>query len=65
MPTMSPRFLRPEAYAEACGVSIHTLRYWIRSRVIPIYRVGRAILIDPVEADRALKQIKQEAVSVK
>jgi hypothetical protein len=59
------RFLRPEAYAEACGVSIHTMRYWIRSRVFPIYRVGRAILIDPVEADKALKQVKQEAAPVK
>jgi hypothetical protein len=60
---MEPCFLRPEAYAESRGFSIHTLRYWIRIRVIPSLKIGRLIAIDPAKADAALARFERKAVT--
>lgn len=57
------RFLRPEAYAESRGFSIHTVRYWIRTRVIPSLKIGRMIAIDPVKADQALVKFERKAIA--
>lgn len=52
------RFMRPAAYAQACGVSEQTVLLWIRDHVIPAMKVKRLLLIDPIEADKALQQFR-------
>jgi len=56
------RFMRPEAYAESRGFSLHTVRYWIRVRVIPSLKIGRMVALDPVKADQALARFEGKAV---
>jgi hypothetical protein len=57
------RFMRPEAYAETRGFSIHTVRYWIRHRTIRSLKIGRMITLDPVKADQALAKFERKAVA--
>lgn len=52
------RFMRPGRYAKTRGLSVHTLRYWLRNRLVPHMKVGRLILIDPVKADSALAKFE-------
>jgi len=57
------RFMRPEAYAESRGFSIYTVRYWIRTRVIPSLKIGRMIALDPIKADQALARFERKAIA--
>jgi hypothetical protein len=57
--------MRPETYAQTRGFSIHTVRYWIRVRVIPSLKIGRMIALDPIKVDQALARFERKAVSLK
>jgi hypothetical protein len=57
------KFMRPESYAESRGFSIHTVRYWIRTRVIPSLKIGRLVAIDPAKADQALARFERKAIA--
>jgi hypothetical protein len=59
------RYLRPETYAESRGFSVHTVRYWIRIRVIPSLKIGRMVVVDPAKADAALARFERKAVAIK
>jgi hypothetical protein len=62
-PANLAKFMRPEAYAESRGFSIFTVRYWIRTRVIPSLKIGRLVAIDPVKADQALAKFERKAIA--
>jgi hypothetical protein len=59
------KFMRPETYAESRGFSIHTVRYWIRNRIIPSMKIGRVIALDPAKADNALARFERKSTSLK
>lgn len=49
------------AAAAFAGVSPHTLRSWLRQRRLAHFRLGRRIVIAPVDLDRFLKANRIEA----
>jgi hypothetical protein len=57
------RFMRPEAYAESRGFSVHTVRYWSRNRIIPSLKIGRLIALDPLKCDAALARFERKAIA--
>jgi hypothetical protein len=59
------RFLRPETYAESRGFSVHTVRYWIRTQIIPSLKIGRMIVLDPAKADKALARFERKEIALK
>jgi len=42
--------------AQLLGVSVHTIRAWVRQERMPVTRLGRRILFDPRALDRFVKQ---------
>ena len=61
MITAKQKFLSPAEYAEERGLSIWTLRSWMRLRLIPYIQLRRRILIDPEKADEAIRSFTREA----
>jgi hypothetical protein len=61
-PPSFARFMRPATYAVSRDISLHTLRYWIRLRIVPSMKIGRLIALDPVKVDAALLKYERKAV---
>jgi hypothetical protein len=57
------RFMRPKEYAAYRAISIHTLRYWMRVRLVPHLKVGRMIMLDVAKADAALSRFEIQAAA--
>ena len=38
--------------APILGLSVHTIRAWIRERRVPFYRVGRRIVLDRADLEK-------------
>ena len=51
-----------EQTAKRLGVSIHTLRAWVRERRIPFHRIGRRVLVADQDIEDLLAQSRVEAV---
>jgi excisionase family DNA binding protein len=45
-------------YAAHCSVCSRTVQNWIRSKAIPILKLGRSVRIDPQRADQALRKFE-------
>jgi len=56
---MSPNivgYLTAQAVADRLGVSIHTVRYWLRIGTLPSVRPGRWRLVREVDLERFLRR---------
>ena len=51
--------IRVPEYAGAKKVSPMQIRNWVHRGIIPAIIIGRTILLDPEECDRALEQFKR------
>ena len=52
-----------EKTAERLGVSIHTVRAWIRERRIPFHRLGRRIFVSERDIQEILAKSRVEAIT--
>ena len=52
-----------EKTAEKLGVSVHTLRAWIRERRIPFHRLGRRIFVSERDIEEILAKSRVEAIT--
>ena len=43
------------------GVSVYTIRAWIRQRRVPFHRLGRRIVLDQIDLERFLAAHRVEA----
>jgi len=57
---MDARLIREKKCADALSVSVRTLRYWRRRKIIPFFKVGALVMYDLNEVLRALKTYKRE-----
>ena len=57
---MEETLVREKQCAEALSVSVRTLRYWRRRRIIPYFKVGALVMYDLDEVLQALKIYKRE-----
>jgi excisionase family DNA binding protein len=53
--TKSPSPISIPAAADRLGVSLYTVRAWIRSRRIPHLKLGRRVLVDPRDVEALLR----------
>lgn len=51
--------IRVPEYAKAKNVSSMQIRNWVHKGILPAVVVGRTILLDPEECDRALDRFKR------
>jgi hypothetical protein len=58
---MDARLIREKKCADALSVSVRTLRYWRRRKIIPFFKVGALVMYDLDEVLRALRTYKREA----
>ena len=56
------RFNRLKTEAQRLGIHEDTLRGWTRLRIVPSIQIGRTIMFEPAEVDRALKKHERRAV---
>jgi hypothetical protein len=52
---MDQKLVREKECADAVSVSVRTLRYWRRRRIIPFLKVGALVMYDLDEVLQALK----------
>jgi hypothetical protein len=57
---MDEKLIREKKCADALSVSVRTLRYWRRRRIIPYLKVGALVMYDLDEVLQALKIYKRE-----
>jgi DNA-binding transcriptional MerR regulator len=57
---MEEKLIREKKCAEALSVSVRTLRYWRRRKIIPFFKVGALVLYDLDDVLGALKTYKRE-----
>jgi hypothetical protein len=62
---MDQKLIREKKCADAVSVSVRTLRYWRRRRIIPFLKVGALVMYDLDEVLQALKTYKRESISRK
>lgn len=61
-PDLRPGYLRREAAAKFCGVSVRTLAEWQASHLVPFVRVShRVVLFKTVELEKALDRLTVRA----
>jgi hypothetical protein len=58
---MDAKLIREKKCADALSVSVRTLRYWRRRKIIPFFKVGALVMYDLDEVLRALRTYKREA----
>ena len=61
---MDPKLVREQQCAEAISVSVRTLRYWRRRKVIPYLKVGALVMYNLDEVLQALKDYKRKSIPV-
>jgi excisionase family DNA binding protein len=49
--------------AKEMGISVHTLRAWVRQRRISYLKLGRRVLLEPQDVQRFIDANRVEAVS--
>ena len=57
---MDETLVREKQCAEALSVSVRTLRYWRRRKIIPYFKVGALVMYDLDEVLQTLKMYKRE-----
>jgi hypothetical protein len=57
---MDPKLVRERECADAFRVSVRTLRYWRRRKVIPFLKVGALVMYDLEEVLAALRAFTRE-----
>jgi DNA-binding transcriptional MerR regulator len=57
---MDEKLIREKQCADALSVSVRTLRYWRRRKVIPFLKVGALVLYDLDDVVRTLQTYKRE-----
>jgi DNA-binding transcriptional MerR regulator len=57
---MAKKLVREKECADAVSVSVRTLRYWRRRRMIPFLKVGALVLYDLDEVLQALRTYKRD-----
>jgi DNA-binding transcriptional MerR regulator len=57
---MDEKLIREKKCADALSVSVRTLRYWRRRKIIPFFKVGALVMYDLSEVLQALKTYKRE-----
>jgi DNA-binding transcriptional MerR regulator len=60
---MDAKLVREKGCADALSVSVRTLRYWRRRKIIPFFKVGALVMYDLDEVLQALRAYKREAKS--
>jgi hypothetical protein len=58
---MDEKLIREQKCADALSVSVRTLRYWRRRKIIPFFKVGALVMYDLDSVLRALRTYKREA----
>lgn len=61
---MERKLIREKPCADAISVSVRTLRYWRRRRVIPFLKVGALVMYDLDEVLEALKSYKRDSIKL-
>jgi len=56
---MDEKLIREKKCADALSVSVRTLRYWRRRKIIPFFKVGALVMYDLSEVLQALKTYKR------
>lgn len=62
---MDEKLIREKKCADAVSVSVRTLRYWRRRRIIPFLKVGALVMYDLDEVLQALKTYKRESINLR
>jgi hypothetical protein len=62
---MDQKLVREKECADAVSVSVRTLRYWRRRRIIPFLKVGTLVIYDLDEVLQALKTYKRESINLR
>jgi hypothetical protein len=62
---MDQKLVREKECAHAVSVSVRTLRYWRRRRIIPFLKVGALVMYDLDEVLQALKTYKRESINLR
>jgi hypothetical protein len=57
---MDPKLVREQGCADALSVSVRTLRYCRRRKIIPFLKVGALVMYDLEDVLQALKTFKRE-----
>ncbi|HZR19083.1 MAG TPA: hypothetical protein VFE51_17480 [Verrucomicrobiae bacterium] len=47
--------------AERYQLSIRAIAYLVEDRVLPVYKIGRAVRFDPVECDLAMRAFRRNS----
>lgn len=47
--------------AERYQLSIRAIAYLVEDRVLPVYKIGRAVRFDPVECDLAMRVFRRNS----
>ena len=61
---MDPKLVREKQCADAISVSVRTLRYWRRRRIIPFLKVGALVMYDLPGVLEALKAYKRDSTDL-
>jgi excisionase family DNA binding protein len=59
-----PKFVRPKDLSRLLAVSPRTIRQWQSSRLIPYYKIGKAVLFDLAEVQAVVDRFERKAVGV-
>ena len=62
METTNGLYLRREQLVKILPVSLRTISYWQARKVLPFYRVGRAVLFKRADVEAALERFRISAV---
>jgi hypothetical protein len=57
---MDEKLIREKQCAGALSVSVRTLRYWRRRKIIPFLKVGALVMYDLAEVLQALRAFKRD-----
>jgi hypothetical protein len=57
---MDVKLIREKKCADALSVSVRTLRYWRRRKIIPFLKVGALVMYDLEEVLQTLKTFKRD-----
>ena len=62
---MDEKLIREKKCAEALSVSVRTLRYWRRRKIIPFFKVGALVMYDLEEVLQALKTYERKSINLR
>jgi hypothetical protein len=62
---MEQKLVREKECADAISVSVRTLRYWRRRRIIPFFKVGALVMYSLDDVLQALKTYKRDSINLR